>query len=120
MNRDHKQFPDDENGNALWSMVEDGDDLEIEREVDFSVSFKTEEDALNFARSLLSIRQKVSLSDNDDEEFPIEITVHYETEPTYEAITEFEAVLEEYAAMFNGQTDGWSCYEEGDDEGEED
>ncbi|HHP8720457.1 TPA: ribonuclease E inhibitor RraB, partial [Acinetobacter baumannii] len=27
MNRDYEQFPDDDNGNVLWQMVEDGDDL---------------------------------------------------------------------------------------------
>ena len=29
MSRDYQQFPDDDNGNVLWQMAEDGDDLTV-------------------------------------------------------------------------------------------
>ena len=38
MQRDYVQYPDDENGDVLWRMLEDGDNLATPREVDFSVS----------------------------------------------------------------------------------
>lgn len=33
MSRDYEQFPDDDNGNVLWQMHEDGDDLEDRKSV---------------------------------------------------------------------------------------
>lgn len=42
MARNYEQFPDDENGDVLWDMAQDGDDLTKPREVDFSVIFPTE------------------------------------------------------------------------------
>lgn len=39
MNRDYEQFPDDDNGNVLWQMVEDGDDLTELHEIEFSIAF---------------------------------------------------------------------------------
>jgi hypothetical protein len=49
MKRDYTKFPDDENGDVLWQMLEDGDNLSKPGEIDFSVIFPTEEAALRFA-----------------------------------------------------------------------
>ena len=38
MTRDYEQFPDDDNGNVLWQMAEDGDDLTELHEIEFSIS----------------------------------------------------------------------------------
>lgn len=40
MTRDFEQFPDDENGNVLWQMAEDGDDLTEAHEIEFSIAFQ--------------------------------------------------------------------------------
>ena len=39
MTRDFEKFPEDDNGNLLWQMHEDGDDLEEVHEIEFSVYF---------------------------------------------------------------------------------
>ncbi len=48
MIRDKSTYPDDENGDALWNMVQQGDDLSKKRDIEFTVIFSTEEDALKF------------------------------------------------------------------------
>jgi 23S rRNA U2552 (ribose-2'-O)-methylase RlmE/FtsJ len=60
MIRDLRQFPDDENGDVLWNMHSDGDNLTTPREVDFSVIFPNEEAALQFSVHMLKNEQKVS------------------------------------------------------------
>ncbi|HDT3672078.1 TPA: ribonuclease E inhibitor RraB, partial [Escherichia coli] len=45
MNRDYEQFPDDDNGNVLWQMVEDGDDLTELHEIEFSIAFQDQQNA---------------------------------------------------------------------------
>ncbi len=110
MARNYERFPDDENGNTLWDMHIDGDNLAEEREIDFSVVFASDEQALQFAVVLLRHGQRVSFSPNEDEEFPWQIEVHPMMQPTYENITEFERLLAEDAAPLNGHNDGWGCY----------
>ena len=45
MTRDKQLFPDDEIGDALWALQEDGEDLSFEREVEFAVIFPDEQGA---------------------------------------------------------------------------
>ena len=108
MKRDYTRFPDDENGNVLWRMLEDGDNLSKPREIDFSVIFPTEEAALLFAVYLLRNDQKVSFSEyQEHDELPWQVHVHPIMEPTHENITGFEDQLGEDAAEFGGRNDGW-------------
>lgn len=110
MTRNFQQFPDDENGDELWDMAQDGDDLSIPREVDFSVIFPTEEAALRFAVHLLKDEQKVSFSEYEDHpELPWQVELHAVMVPTHQAITEYEATLSRDTAEFGGRNDGWGC-----------
>lgn len=114
MNRDLSLFPDDENGDVLWNMQEDGDDLSIPREVDFSVIFPTEDAALKFAVLLLKDEQKVSFSKYDgNDELPWQVQAHPIMEPTHENITGYEAQLAEEAAKYGGRNDGWGSMQQG-------
>jgi hypothetical protein len=61
MTRDYDQFPDNDNGNVLWQMVEDGNDLSEPHEVEFSVVFEKQEQAEKCALHLLHQEQKISL-----------------------------------------------------------
>ena len=111
MNRDYAKFPDDENGDVLWKMLEQGDNLSKRREIDFSVIFPSEESALQFAVRLLRGDQKVSLSGYDgSDEFPWQVEVHPTMEPTYENVSGFERQLEEEAAKLGGRNDGWGSF----------
>ena len=53
MSRDLSLYPEDENGDVLWNMLQDGDDLTIPREVDFALIFPTQDVAIAFAVPLL-------------------------------------------------------------------
>lgn len=62
MNRDYEQFPDDDNGNVLWQMVEDGDDLTELHEIEFSIAFQDQQNAEQCAMHLLYQEQNFSFS----------------------------------------------------------
>lgn len=103
-------FPDDENGDVLRQMAEQGDNLEIPREIDFSVIFPTEEAALKFAVVLLRNGQKVSFSEYEEhDELPWQVQAHAYMVPSHENISGYEGLLGEEAAPFAGQNDGWGC-----------
>jgi hypothetical protein len=111
MSRDYAQFPDDDNGDALWNMHENGDDLAKPREVDFSVIFPFEETALQFAVHLLRNDQKVSFSSFEaNEERPWQVQVHPVLVPSHENITAYENQLARDAEPLGGRNDGWGCF----------
>ena len=110
MERDLALFPDDSCGDALWKMLEQGDDLTESREVEFSVIFQTEELALKFGHLLLENNQKLSFCHyNGDEDYPWEITAYPEMAPSYENIRAYEQLLITSSAPLNGKYDGWYC-----------
>jgi len=110
MNRDYSQFPDDASGDALWHMVQQGDDLSKIRDVEFIVAFPTENEALKFGEILLYNRQKILLCDNPESEaYPYEIAVTVTMSPNYQEITEYENLLLHHASELNGRNDGWAC-----------
>lgn len=114
MTRDPITFPDDENGDSLWQMAGEGDDLSIPREVDFAVIFPTEDAALSFAVHLLKNDLKVSFSPYEEhDELPWQVLVHPFMEPAHENISGFEGLLAEAASELGGRNDGWGCESQG-------
>lgn len=110
MTRDPAAFPDDHNGDALWNLVGQGEDLSIPREVDFAVLFPSEDNALKFAVHLLRNEQKVSFSAYEEsDEMPWQVLVHPFMELTYANVDGFEKLLAEAAEAFDGVNDGWGC-----------
>ena len=57
MNRNLNELPDDSAGDALWGMCQNGDDLTQSREIEFTVVFPTENEALSLGESLVFNRQ---------------------------------------------------------------
>jgi Regulator of ribonuclease activity B len=111
MSRDHDLFPDDENGDMLWNMGQDGDNLSVRREVDFSVIFPTEDAAIKFAVFLLKNDQKVSFSSYDgNKNFPWQVQAHPMMLPTHGNVSGYEQQLDQDAAKFGGRNDGWGCF----------
>ncbi|HIF51585.1 MAG TPA: ribonuclease E inhibitor RraB [Thiotrichaceae bacterium] len=111
MERDPEIFPDDVNGNVLWKMQQDGDDLSKAREIEFTVIFATEDDALGFGETLLVNRQKILLSNNDENtEHPFELVAYVYMEPTHEELSAYEDLLTLHSKPFNGHNDGWGCF----------
>lgn len=110
MTRNFEQFPDDDNGNVLWQMAEDGDDLNEAHEIEFSIAFQSEELADKCALYLLKEEQKISLF--EDEESDINewiITVYIYMEPEYPDIVDLEEWFTTIAKQHGGEYDGWGC-----------
>ena len=110
MSRDYQQFPDDENGNVLWQMFQDGDDLTEAHEIEFSIAFNEESQADRCALHLLKEEQKISLF-QDEESVTLEwvITIFVYMEPSYEDIVDLEQWFTKIASEFGGVYDGWGC-----------
>ncbi|WP_440224225.1 ribonuclease E inhibitor RraB [Dokdonella sp. MW10] len=109
--RDPHLFPDDENGEVLWRMAQDGDNLDKAREIDFSVIFPSEEAAMQFATRLLRRGEKVSFGSHEgDDECPWQVEVHPVMLPTHRNVTDFENVLAMESESLAGRNDGWGCF----------
>ena len=110
MSRDYNQFPDDENGNVLWQMHQDGDDLQEAHEIEISIAFADEAQADRCALHLLKEEQKISLfQDEDSDTLEWIITIYVYMEPAYEDIVDLEQWFSKIAAQFQGEYDGWGC-----------
>ena len=107
-------LPDDENGQVLRQMLEDGDDLSIAREIEFFHVFGAQEAAQAFADAAAALPQtqagahEVDAPEVDDEGI-WEVCVRRHMEPTHAGITALESQLAQLADGFGGYADGWGC-----------
>ena len=112
MSRNYELFPDDDNGNVLWQMYEDGNDLTDLHEIEFSIVFTTQEQADKCALHLLHEEQKVSLFQeevkNDGSDLWV-LNVHVNMIPEYQDVQDLEEWFVKIAEMFQGEYDGWGC-----------
>ena len=108
MSRDYEQYPDDDNGNVLWQMQEDGDDLTEAHEIEYSIAFTSEEKADQCAIYLLKEEQKISLFEDEDTDEWV-ITIYVYMEPEYSDIVDLEEWFSKIATQFEGEYDGWGC-----------
>lgn len=107
MSRDLTIFPKDEIGNTLWEMQEKGEDLSVEREIEFSMLFPSEESALKFGQVLLENNQKLSFTPfEQNESLPWEITAYPFMAATYDNIINYQTLLVSSADPLNGVFDG--------------
>lgn len=120
MNRDYEQFPDDDNGNVLWQMVEDGDDLTELHEIEFSIAFQDQQNAEQCAMHLLYQNKNFSFQDDSVEPNEWIITIFVTMEPEYSDIVDLEQWFSTIAEQFNGEYDGWGCMAYVFDEEEDD
>lgn len=58
MQRHPDLYPNDDNGDTLWHIAQQGVDLSKPREIAFSVVFPTKESALEFSVMLLRFEQR--------------------------------------------------------------
>ena len=108
--RDLKQFPNDDNGDVLWQMAQDGDDLTEAHEIEYSIAFLDKEKAEKCALFLLNEEQKISLfidEESDTQEWIITIYVYME--PEYSDIVDLEEWFTKIANEHGGEYDGWGC-----------
>ncbi|MEN6451636.1 MAG: ribonuclease E inhibitor RraB [Thermoguttaceae bacterium] len=101
-------FPNDENGEVLRLMFEDGDDLSKPRIIEFCFAFPDRNKAIEFAAMV------------DERDLEVCISVYRERKcwqaivkrhmvPTHRRITKLEQTLTERAASVGGNGDGWGC-----------
>jgi hypothetical protein len=101
----------EENADVLRRMADDGDDLTVPRDVDFNHLFASKELAVAFDAE---VRRKGF--EKVDQDFWPEMdlwltTVQVRMVPNLDEITATEKTLNEIAAQFSGEPDGWGCME---------
>jgi hypothetical protein len=112
--RNTNEFPNDENGEVLWYMREQGDDLSIAREIDFTVVLSDERRAIEFAVEMLKNGMKVSYTpDEAGGAGMIDVNIHSFMVPTHGNITDFENQLAKNAGRYGGKNDGWGSIKQG-------
>lgn len=107
--RDWQRFPQDPNGDVLFRIWQQGDDLEQPRVVDFSIVFQTREDADACARRLVQARGEVEVSYFEQRSL-WDLCFSVRLVPSWWNITEQERELEGVSAAFNGRNDGWGFF----------
>ncbi|MBP6113267.1 MAG: ribonuclease E inhibitor RraB [Acinetobacter sp.] len=108
--RDLELFPNDDNGDVLWQMAQDGDDLTEAHEIEYSIAFTDKAKAEQCALFLLHEEQKISLfidEESDNQEWIITIYVYME--PEYSDIVDLEEWFTIIANEHGGEYDGWGC-----------
>lgn len=108
---DGPESPGEKNEDVLLRMAEDGDDLTKPREIDFHHIFSSTADAMAFLEAVRG--QGYSKVDHDfwQEQNSWLTAVHVKMAPTLAEITATELALNEIAASFDGESDGWGCME---------
>lgn len=109
-------IPDDDNGQVLMRMVEDGDDLTVPREVDFFLVFADQAAAEAFVPAAQALPDVLVSVPEADEEGIWQVTVSRHMAPKHATITSLERELTALAEPFGGYPDGWGCMQAvGDD-----
>lgn len=110
MTRNYELYPDDDNGNVLWQMHTDGDDLTEPHEIEYSLAFKSEEQVDQCALYLLKEEQKISIfEDTEGESSEWIITIYVYMEPEHSDIVDLEEWFTKIAEQHGGEYDGWGC-----------
>jgi len=100
-------FPDDENGNKLRRMYEDGEDLSKTRDIAFTVLLPDSDAVQEFGSYFYNLGLQVKAKRNDSGSgLPWNVVVTVNMLPNYEDIINFEKKLEEVAAPLGGRVDG--------------
>ena len=108
--RDLELFPNDDNGDVLWQMAQDGDDLTEAHEIEYSIAFTDNVKAEQCALFLLHEEQKISLFiDEESENQEWIITIYVYMEPEYSDIVDLEEWFTKIANEHGGEYDGWGC-----------
>jgi hypothetical protein len=102
-------LPDDENGDVLRAMLEDGDDLTLPRGIDFLLVFGDEAAARAFADAANALPDLVVSIAGEDEEGIWQVVASRHMAPKHADITRLEKELTTLAESFGGYPDGWEC-----------
>ncbi|MES2889630.1 MAG: ribonuclease E inhibitor RraB [Pseudomonadota bacterium] len=107
--RDFSKFPADENGEVLWQMHKGGDDLSLQRRMDFVFLFPSEHCARAFQPKAERLGFDVEVS-FFAEKRSWDAQCSMDMVPTHQAVSSVEGKLSEMAALDNGRPDGWGSF----------
>lgn len=111
MDRDFGRYPKDDNGEVLWRLIENGDDLSIARDVDFSLDFPSEQAALDCGLFLFKNEYKVQLDPplEDEPGSPWTVQVIPYMSLGHAEVSHLESYFKDVARHFGGECTGWGC-----------
>ena len=111
-----EDFPNNENGDVLRRMEENGVNLTNPRVVNFEHCFSSEASARSFLEQVRDSVDEVIFYEPELEEEPgnWEVQCRVRIIPTYLAITETEERLASVARSQNGYPDGWGSLSNSD------
>lgn len=101
-------FPNDENGDVLRRMYQNGDDLTQPRMMDFCFVFPERRQALAFAEIVDGRDLEVCISYYEERDL-WETIVKRHMIPLHREITTLELALTAQAESVGGEADGWGC-----------
>jgi len=101
------RFPDDENGDVLRMLAEQGIDLVSRRVMEFEHCFPDEASAKGFCGAVFGSVLEAKLFAPDPEGSEWQVRCRERMVPTHENITATEARLGAVAEDFGGYPDGW-------------
>jgi len=102
-------FPNDENGNVLRTLIDRGDPLTKPREINFHFIFPTRSQAIGFIEILTDKQLRLEISWHAEREL-WQVTVVQHMLPDHPKITELENRLIDMAHPLDGIADGWGCF----------
>jgi hypothetical protein len=102
-------FPDDETGELLRLMQEQGDDLSVARDVDFFLIFDSKDEAQSFINQAdLGPEFRVSTA-HYEKTTKWQATLTANMVPLYAEIVALERQVARLGHEYGGQPDGWGC-----------
>jgi hypothetical protein len=102
-------FPDDETGELLRLMQEQGDDLSLARDMDFFLIFDSKEQAQAFVNQAdLGPEIRVSAA-RYEKTSKWQATLTVNMVPLYAEIVALEKQVARLGREYGGQPDGWGC-----------
>ena len=108
MERDLAKFPQDDNGDVLWTLANKGFDLTGDAEIRFALLFPKFDDALRFGVFLLRQEYRVKVNEIDDRPGLLgEVLVDIYLDINHKDISDSEKWLAEQSAPLGGKNDGW-------------
>jgi regulator of RNase E activity RraB len=102
-------LPDDETGEVLRAMLDDGDDLTRPREIAFYLVFAEATQAEAFAAQAAELSDLEVEAPEVDEEGIWQVVATRRMSASHAGITGLEQLLATLAQPHGGHPDGWSC-----------
>lgn len=109
-------LPDDDNGEVLRQMLDDGDDLTQPRDIAFFLVFGEQSQAEAFAAQAAEVPDLVVATPEVDDESIWIVTATRHMPASHAGITGLERLLTALADTYGGYPDGWACPPAGDED----